>query len=89
MKQILNKKDIFIDLNKISKENIKLILNVLSEKDNIYVDDSINFRKGLYIKKYPKLIFENDKWICTKIKYVERKEVDFNELLMLAKIWNI
>lgn len=78
MRKQYTKEEIYIDLQKISKERILHLFEIINKSgDALYVDDSIKFRKGLYIKNYPKLIFEHDKWICTKTKHKNRKELNF------------
>lgn len=84
MRKIYSKEEVYLDLKKISKDKILYLFEVIkNSSDYLYIDDSINFKKGLYIKNYPKLIFESNKWICTRIKHKDKKELSFNEFLIL------
>lgn len=89
MRNIDNIEDVYIDLNKISREKIKSIFNQIKVLGYaIYIDDAINFSKGKHLKRYPKLTYYLDKWVCTKIHHKNKKELNYDkfiELLIIAK----
>lgn len=89
MKTTLTEREIYLNLNKLSIENIKKLFDtIILNGYEVYKEDKSFLRNGKYFKNFGFLVYEADRWICTKVKHINLMEVDIDKFQELLIKWN-